>query len=75
MEDGKATLLASLGVVPHMVGHGKAPISIEGTSILLRVTLLLLPTIAQHMKINGQQILNTFFVIEGKKCLQIDKYH
>lgn len=74
MEDGKATLLASLGVVPHMVGHGKAPISIEGTSILLRVTLLLLPTITQHMKINGQQILNTFFVIEGKKCQQIDKY-
>ena len=62
-----------LGVVPHMVGHGKAPI-IEGTSILLRVTLLLLPTIAQHMKINGQQILNTFFVLEVKKCLQIDKY-
>ena len=63
-----------LGVVPHMVGHGKAPISIEGTSILLRVTRVLLPTIAQRMKINGQQILNTFFVLEGKKCLQIDKY-
>ena len=74
MEDGKATLLASLSVVPHMVGHGKAPISIEGTSILLRVTRVLLPTIAQRMKINGQQILNTFFVLEGKKCLQIEKY-